>query len=450
VKSSRDSQWRTQRPVVPFLLPVRLTRWQSLQAWLRQLWHRWRVPQIKVQPPLEPARHKPFPQRPHHRRRQAVFAALATAPPDATTYELIAHVRAVTGLGCSPKLIVAWKRESRPGEGEKGRRGEAGKRKMALQMRLFLFLLAWGCAVGHLARHVGAQEITISPAPSATPEIQPLLSHSPVPRLLRIKLTLSGTQELQVKAGDTVNAGDVLSDHQPTRQRWLVQKRALQAAAHCLQAQMRLTDEARQQLQSLSLALPSTNFAAERAAIQRAETEAIAVNRAVEIQRQKVAMGGSWWAVAGREKADVGTRETESGIRNSLLTDHQPPPTAHQALIAEHEAAKLTQAQDKQLLALSEIEWHKAKLTTAREVRAWEEQKHRVEVTRQRLSARSQQQQGEIELARLTAQIAELDLQLAQLTVVRAPFAGTIKRIEWEEMTNEKLTVLVYLLVGSQ
>jgi multidrug resistance efflux pump len=89
-------------------------------------------------------------------------------------------------------------------------------------------------------------------------------------------------------------------------------------------------------------------------------------------------------------------------------------------------------------------------LTTAREVRAWDEQKHRVELTRQILSARSQQQQAAIEWARLTAQIAELDLQLAQLTAVRAPFAGAIKRIEWEEMNDEKLTVWVYLAVSSR
>jgi multidrug efflux pump subunit AcrA (membrane-fusion protein) len=117
-------------------------------------------------------------------------------------------------------------------------------------------------------------------------------------------------------------------------------------------------------------------------------------------------------------------------------------------LIQQHEEAKLTQAQDHQLLARAEIGLHQAKLTTAREARAWEEQKHRVEIMRQRLSVRSQQQQAAIEFARLTAQQAEIELQLAQLVEVRAPFAGTIKRIEWEEMKDEKLTVWVYLLVG--
>jgi hypothetical protein len=421
VKASTSPSSAKECLRIPFLLPVRPTRWQRIRAWWRAWWQRWHSPRIELQPPLRPARQKPFPQRPHHRRRQAVFAALATAPPDATTHELIAHVRAVTALGCSPKLIAAWKQENRKSDGEK-------KKWLALQLRLFLLLLALGytLSIGPRARHVGAQEIVISPAPDATPETQ--TAHAP--RLLRLKLTLHTAQELRVKAGDSVQSGDVLSDHRQARQRLLVQKRVLQTAAEHLHLQTRLTNESLRQLQSLGLALPPTTFAAERAALQRAETEAVATNRAVEIQQQKV----------------PGVRDQVSGASLVALPRHLTPDTWH--LIAQHETAKLTQAQDKQLLARAEMALHQARLTTAREVRAWEEQKHRVEITRQRLSIRSQQQQAEIERARLTAQMAEIELQLATLAEVRAPFAGTIKRIEWEEMNDEKLTVLVYLLVG--
>lgn len=431
MKASSSLSSAKQRPRIPFLLPVRRTQWQTIRVWLRQLWQHWRTPRIEIQPPLQPARQKPFPQRPHHRRRQAVFAALATAPPDATTQALIAHVRVVTGLGCSPKLIAAWKRERGQKEGEKERRGGGEKKWLALQMRLFLFLLAWGCAlsIGHLVCKVGAQEITISPAPSTTPENQPLPSTALAPRLLRLKLTLQSVQELRVKAGDSVNAGDVLSDHLIARQRLLVQKRALQTAAEHLQIQMRLTNESLRQLQSLGLELPPITFAAERAAIQRAETEAIAIHRAVEIQQERVA---SYESLVARDTGALPSRNSELETRN---------------IITAHETAQLTQAQDKLLLARAETEFHQAKLTTAREVRAWEEQKHRVEVTRQRLSGQSQQQQAALERARLAAQLAELDLQLAHLAAVRTPFSGIIKRIEWEEMNDETLTVLVYLLV---
>jgi hypothetical protein len=398
-----------------------------------------------VQPPLQPARQKPFPLRPHHRRRQTVFAALATASPNATTRELIVHVRAITGLGCSPKLIAAWKRERGQRAGKQERTGEGQKKWLAVQMRLFFFLLACGCglSLGHWVRQVGAQEIIISPVPSAPPESQPLPLSAP--RLLRIKLTLQSPHELRVKAGDNINAGNVLSHHQTTRQRLLRQRRMLQVATSHLRAQMRLTHESLRQLQSLGLDLPPTTFAAERAAIQRTEAEAITAQRLLAMQQERLSVVRCQLSVASSVKSIDPTENEPLQAQPQLTTDNE-----QLTMIEQHEVAKLTQAQDKQLLAHSEIEWHKAKLTTAREVRAWDEQKHRVELTRQILSARSQQQQVAIEWARLTAQIAELDLQLAQLIAVRAPFAGTIKRIEWEEMNDEKLTVWVYLAVGSR
>lgn len=445
----------TQRAKHSLLLRFRAepTFWQRLQAWLRQLWQRWYTPRLVIQPPLQPGRHKPFPNRPHHRRRQAVFAALATAPPDATIHALMAHVRALTGTGCSRKLIIAW-RQTRGNErraerdAAQERQSDTARRWRGVQLRLFLVCLLLGTTMKpwHPVASVAAQEITISPAPSASPTISnPLspISPSPTPRLLRIKLTLHAPHELRIKQGDTVKAGDLLSDQRQARQRLLVQKRTLASVAHHLQIQRQLTAQSLQQLNSLGLDLPPTTFATEQAAITKAEAEAVAVNHAVEIQQQKVAVVGGW-------ESEVGSQKSERGIQNLFLTDHRPPTTDHHSLITAHEAAKLTQAQDKQWLAHSEIELHKAKLTTAQETRAWEEQKHRVEITRQRLSVRQQQQQAAIERARLTANIAELDLQLAHLIEVRAPFTGTIKRIEWEDMNNETITVVVYLLVGSR
>ena len=249
---------------------------------------------------------------------------------------------------------------------------------------------------------------------------------------------------MQVKAGQQIATGAWLSERQTARQRLWLQKRVLQTATQHLQTQRKLTDESVRQLQSLGLELPPTTFAAEQAAIRRAETEAVAINRAVEMQRQKLAVVSGWWSVVGEE---LFAHNESAPTTDATATINRPPTTDHRPLIQAHETAQLTQAQDKQLLALAEIELHKAKLTSAREMRAWEEKNHRVEVTRQLLSARHQQQQAETELARLTAQLAELDLQLAQLAEVRAPFAGTIKRIEWEEMNDEKITVVVYLAV---
>lgn len=419
---------RVSRPVVPFLLPVRTQRtwWQRLTAWLKQGWRRLRGPRLQIHPPLAPARHKPFPLRPHQQRRQAVFAALDAAPADLTRRQLIAHVRTVTGVGCSEKLITEW-RQARPREGGK-------KRRRVLGLLFCLGLNACALTTTPLPLPAPRSEITISPAPSEAPAIAdfPSPSRPPTnPRLLRIKLTLNAPHELQVKVGQQIAAGAVLSDRNTARQRLLVQQAALQSAQQQQQTQRRLAQASLRQLQSLGIELPSTTFAAEHAALQRAETEAQAAQRAVESQQQKLAA-----------LLELGAWDVVNALSTTEDQSRQPF-----ALIRQHEEAKLAQARDQQLLARSGLELHKAKLTTAREVRAWEEQKHRIEVTRQWLTGRSQQQQAALEAVRLTAQLAELQLQLAPLAAVRAPFAGTIKRIEWEDMHDEKISVVVYLLV---
>jgi biotin carboxyl carrier protein len=430
----------TRHNRVPLLLPVRakFAPWQTIKAWFYHRWQRWQTPRLRMQPPLQPGRHQPFPRRPHQQRRQTVFAALDAAPTGLTRRQLIAHVRAVTGIGCSEKLITQWRQEQRD-EATNGRTIDAVRRKRIIQLRSFLLCVLLGATIKpwHPAHSVAAQEIIISPAPSAIP----VIPYPATPRLLRIKLTLQNPRELQVKVGDEIQAGEVLSDQRLARQRLLVQKRTLAAVLHHLHTQQLLTAQSLQQLQSLGLDLPSTTFASEQAAIIKAQAEAVVVNRAVKIQQQKLAVVSDWWPVVGTGKAEVERRRAE------LLTQ-QPPSTEYQSLITSHESAKLTHAQEQLAIAQSEIEWHKAQLLTAREARAFAAQQHRVEATRQTLSVRTQQQQAAIECARLAAQLAELNLQLAQRTAIRAPFAGTIKRIEWEDMNDETITVLVYLAVA--
>ena len=441
----------TRRSRVPLLLPVRtkVAPWQTIKTWFHQLWQRWHTPLLRVQPPLQPGRHKPFPHRPHQQRRQTVFAALDAAPAGLTRRQLIAHVRTVTGIGCSEKLITQWRQE-RSGDGATARARDVVRRKRMVQLRLFLVCAVLGATLKpwHPSLQVAAQEITISPAPSASPTI----SNSLGPRLLRIKLTINAASDLLVKPGDEVKGGQVLTNRAHERQRLLAQRRILATQVQQSKAQRTAAIASLALLAQRGATLPPLSFASEQAAITKAEAEAVTVNRAVEIQQQKVAVVGDWWSVSGENRPSSPATERHQPATSHRLptTSSTPPITDHQSFIIAHETAQLTEAQERQALAQTDVELQRAKLTTAREARAFAEQQHRIEHTRQILSARSQQQQTAIEHARLAAQIAELDWQLAHLTAIRAPFAGTIKRIEWEDMHNETITVVVYLSLGSR
>jgi hypothetical protein len=67
--------------------------------------------EVKILAPFRPSRARPDPKPPHHRRANAVRQALASAPPGASYRQLIAHVRQVTGTGCSLRTVYQWKRE---------------------------------------------------------------------------------------------------------------------------------------------------------------------------------------------------------------------------------------------------------------------------------------------------------------------------------------------------
>ena len=49
----------------------------------------------------------------------------------------------------------------------------------------------------------------------------------------------------------------------------------------------------------------------------------------------------------------------------------------------------------------------------------------------------------ETNIAQNEAQITNLNAQIVALSAVRAPFAGTIKKISWEGQTNDEINVVI-------
>ena len=192
----------------------------------------------------------------------------------------------------------------------------------------------------------------------------------------------------------------------------------LEVQAQQIEAQLTAAVESINLVEKLGAELPPISFASEQAAITKAEAEAVITMRKVEVQRQRL----------------------------TALPAVVPSSFEKQA-VETHETAKLTFAQDAERQASAEIALQKAKLTSAQEARAFQEKQHALELSKQLLTARHQQQQAVIARSQLLTQIAALDLQLAQLAEVRAPFAGKIRRIEWEEQHDQTITVVLYLAV---
>jgi hypothetical protein len=361
------------------------------------IFSRRRERRIEILLPLERSRGKPEPMRPNERRVNKVRAALATAPPEASHRQLIEHVREQTGIGASPKLIVRLTKE-----------GAA--------LLITSALVASSCA-----RPARATQTATTPTPVPTPIKMDDSPAKPAdrPRLIKVKLTITSPDDLRVKVGERVDAGAVLSDRAAERERLIEQRYQLALAARRISAQVAAAAESIKLLKELgSTSLPSS-FAAEQAAIRRAEVGAEASSRQVEIQRQRL-----------------------TALPSAV------PAGFDAAAVESHEAARLALAEDAQRQAVADVELAKAKLQSAQEVRALEEKRHAVDFSRQLLAARSQIEQAEIARAQLIAQMAALDQQLAQLAAVRAPFGGRVERILWEEQNDQAIAVVLYLAVA--
>lgn len=397
-----------------------------------------REPEVVVLPPLAAGRTKSFPKKPHHTRRMLVRSALNAAPAELTDRQLIEYVREHTGTGCSFRTICAWRKQRtvidrttnhRKSRGVTGNNSPSASPVSPCVPRgliLCLLVLTSSCHPTPLASTlpslITSQSSSnppsqISNQPTSVPAFSPPAQS---PKILEMKLTINSPRDLNVRQGDPVEAGQVLTSRSHERQRLLAQRRVLNAQAQQIEAQLSAAEASISLLKRLSAELPPASFASEQAAITRAEAEAAVIARKVAVQQQRLA----------------------------ALPAAIPSGFDKQA-VETHEAAKLAFAQDSERQALAEIELRKAKLKSAKEARAFEEKHHLVETTRQLLSARHQQQQAVIARSQLLAQIAAIDLQTAQLEV-RAPFSGIVKRIEWENQHDQTITVLLYLAVSGQ
>jgi hypothetical protein len=285
-----------------------------------------------------------------------------------------------------------------------------------------LFVLTSSChptAPASTLLLLSSPQSRIEPLPSVTPS--PDHPVAAPPKILEIKLTINSPRDLNVRQGDSVEAGQVLASRSHERRRLLAQRRMLDAQAQQIEAQIKTAEKSIALLEWLGSDLPPASFASEQAAISRAEAEAAITARKVAVQKRRLA----------------------------ALPAAIPPGFDNQA-VESHEAAKLSFVQDSERQALAEIELQKAKLISAKEARAFEEKRHAVETARQLLTAQSQQQQAVIARSQLLAQIATIDLSLAQLAEVCAPFSGSAKRIEWENQHDQTITVVLYLAVSGQ
>ena len=257
-------------------------------------------------------------------------------------------------------------------------------------------------------------------APAVQPPQPQLITTPPVstqPRVLTFTLSLSEPDDLKVRQGDYVTSGDVLADRTRERSGLQSQLQNTQISLQRIQAQQVLDPPQPLPVPPVS-GLPPVFYGTQEASIRGIEDN-------IDLQKRKIDLLGTMRP----SEVPPAMREHEDRILEKLYRD---------------------------------LELAKAELSQAREKRAFQEYEHSLAMARraeesnqQRLMHSQQQQQAEqqrrekaFQEAQLQGQVEEINAKLIDLSTVRSPYAGTIRRVKWLGQSDNRLSVEITLAIG--
>ncbi len=282
-----------------------------------------------------------------------------------------------------------------------------------------------GCADQSGSSMVSAQA---QPVPQPTIQLGEGVGSS---RNLTLKLSLSSPEDLRVREGDWVMAGQVLAERVRDRLRLSGQRRELLLQI----ARIKQPIPAPAPLRSVPevASLPAPSFLEQVAEVERMRLKAEAAQRNREAQQRKL------------------------DLLQSLPASEVPE------AVMPHEQAVLAERQRQVDQANAEVSLAQARLVKAQHDRQYQEYLHSLEVSKreialqqavlqheQQLQERTQQERDrEFQLAQLNAQLQALDAQLQALSSTRSPYSGKIRRIKWTGQMDQTLSVELSLSMAA-
>lgn len=229
-----------------------------------------------------------------------------------------------------------------------------------------------------------------------------------LPESIKVRVVISRREDLRVKVGQKLKAGETIADRKKERDALEAQKGQAEISLGRLKNLMLLKTEELQKPIT-----PDASFAEFEANIRRASVLVDAAKRTIKLQK------------------------------NRIEQIEKLPFPGDMSKITQHETARLALLKGELLEAESNFALERAKLETAKANRNYSEQKDALEIQKSKITLGEQRITIETNIAQLEAQITNLNGQIIALAAVRAPFGGTIRKISWEGQINDEITVVI-------
>ena len=272
----------------------------------------------------------------------------------------------------------------------------------------------------------------IYPLPSwATAIAQQTQTETTTPRRLNITVNVTEPDDLKVSEGEQIAKGEIIADRERERTRLTAQQKQLQLSLDRLKAAS-ITPPAAPQAVPPTMALPPISYLEQEAAVEKTKSAIASIESELELKQSEI--------------------DYLSGVKNL------------DPIILEHERAKLKQLKQKHTGIVREYQLAMGKMQTAKDSRKYQEYQaslnsvRRVEemnqarLNYQRQLAEYEQRltDREFQVTQLQEKLNDIENAIAILSVVKSPYAGTVRRVRWlGQSPDGSLTAEVTLMVKS-
>ncbi|NJM47056.1 MAG: hypothetical protein HC860_13585, partial [Alkalinema sp. RU_4_3] len=229
---------------------------------------------------------------------------------------------------------------------------------------------------------------------------------------LTITVSVASMADLKVTEGQTLQTGDTIADRTPERQRLETQKAQLTLSLARLQSAKLPTPAPPADTPAIA-ALPNPTYLEAQAQVEQSKADVENLSASVTNKKDEIAY-------------------------LSRLPNLNP-------LVLDHERAKLAELEQQHTATVRDYQLAMGKLNTAQETRAHQEYQHSLslaertearnrdglEYQRQIADFAEQHRDRDFQISQIQLKLNELDNQLANLSAIRAPQPGKIRRIKW-------------------
>ncbi|BAU66121.1 hypothetical protein STA3757_35230 [Stanieria sp. NIES-3757] len=271
--------------------------------------------------------------------------------------------------------------------------------------------------------------LSASPEPISQPTSTDTATTSP--RRLTVTVKVAEPADLKIAEGQEIKQGDIISDRISEKTRLTSQQKQLQLSLDRLKAAS-ITPPASPAPVPPVMALPPVSYLEHEAAVEKTKAQIASITSELDLKKQEI--------------------------------DYLSQVPNLDPIILEHEQTKLAELKQKHTAAVRDYQLAMGKLQTAKDNRKYQEyqasvtEAQRIEQMNQaRLNYQQQLAEYEQRLADREFQVSQLQAKLndvnnaiASLSVVKAPYSGTVRRIKWiGQAPDGSLSAEITLMVSN-